>query len=325
MDFRLDDEQLALRDAVRRFCADRVPLDRAVERAGQPLDRSMWRAFGDLGVLGLLAPVADGGSGLGPVDAAIVLEELGAHLAPGPVVWSVLAAPLLDGVATGERVAAGLDAVPAPGEPILVPHAADLDVLVVLRPDGIVACERSDLAAPEPMEPLDPTTPIGRCASLPPGDRIGGPAEAARVRRVGTVLTAAVLVGVSATALETACTYALEREQFGVPIGSFQAIKHLLADMYVRTNLARSATLAAAALLDDADQPERDVGAAKILAGEAAIRNARAAVQVLGGMGYTWAMLPHLLLKRAWVLEHAFGTADSHATATATRIAAEVA
>ena len=121
----------------------------------------------------------------------------------------------------------------------------------------------------------------------------------------------------SAAALETARAYALEREQFGVRIGSFQAIKHLLADMYVRTALARSATYAAAALLDDdaGGDPESAARAAKLLAGEAAIANAKAAVQILGGMGFTWAMVPHHLLKRAWVLEHAFGTADAHAAA----------
>jgi alkylation response protein AidB-like acyl-CoA dehydrogenase len=102
-----------------------------------------------------------------------------------------------------------------------------------------------------------------------------------------------------------------------VPIGSFQAIQHVLADMYVRTALARSATYAAAAVLDDPGigDPVRASAAAKLLAGEAALENARAAIQVHGGMGFTWAMLPGYLLKRAWVLEHAFGSADAHALA----------
>jgi alkylation response protein AidB-like acyl-CoA dehydrogenase len=324
MDLRLDDEQLALQDAVRRCCDDRFPLVGATARDGAVLDRDVWRDLAALGVLGVLAPEGAGGAGLGLVHAAIVAEELGAHLASGPVVWSVLTAPLLPGVATGDRVVAGLDAVPAEGEPILVPHAGDLDVLVVLRPDGVVACERSELPAPVVVPPLDPLTPVGRYDALAPGARLAGADEAERLRRAGTVLTAAELVGVAATALETARSYALGREQFGVPIGSFQAVKHLLADMYVRTALARSATLAAAALLDEPSGPEAGVDAAKLLAGEAAIRNARSAVQILGGMGYTWDMLPHLLLKRAWVREHAFGTGDAHAGAIAGRIAAEV-
>ena len=100
-----------------------------------------------------------------------------------------------------------------------------------------------------------------------------------------------------------------------MPIGSFQAVKHLLADMYVRSALARSATYAAAAVLHDpdGDRPRPRRGAAKLLAGEAAIDNARTAVQVLGGMGFTWEMLPNYLLKRAWVLEHVFGAAEDHA------------
>ena len=136
---------------------------------------------------------------------------------------------------------------------------------------------------------------------------------------VGTVLSAALLVGLASRALEVARVYALEREQFGEPIGSFQAIKHLLADMYVTTGLAQSATYAAAAVLDGASSSGTDQAAAraaasaKLLAGEAAIANAGTAIQVLGGMGFTWAMVPHHLLKRAWVLEQGFGTADEHA------------
>ena len=130
-------------------------------------------------------------------------------------------------------------------------------------------------------------------------------------------LVAGAVGGVAGTALETTRRYALQREQFGVPIGSFQAVQHLLADMYVRTALARSATYAAAAVLDDPEvgDANRASAAAKLLAGEAALANARAAIQVHGGVGFTWEMLPNYLLKRAWVLEHAFGDAEAHARA----------
>ena len=116
-------------------------------------------------------------------------------------------------------------------------------------------------------------------------------------------------------ALDVARAYALERHQFGVPIGSFQAVKHMLADMYVRGGLAQSATYAAAAVAQqpDGDDPARAASAAKLLAAEAAVANASTAVQVLGGMGFTWDMLPNHLLKRAWVLEQGFGAADDHA------------
>ena len=133
-------------------------------------------------------------------------------------------------------------------------------------------------------------------------------------------------VGVSDAALQVARDYSLEREQFDQPIGTFQALKHMMADMFVRTSLARSATYAAAAVLDDpvVGHLARSVGGAKLLAGEAAIDNARAAVQVLGGMGFTWEMLPNYLLKRAWVLENTFGTATSHATSIFDSVASEV-
>jgi alkylation response protein AidB-like acyl-CoA dehydrogenase len=335
MDFRLDDQQLALQDGVRGFCARRWPLEQLGVREGRPVDRSDWRALGDLGVLGVMTPEADGGAGLGPVEAAIVLEELGSFLVSGPLVWSMLAASRLPGVASGTRIVAGLDGTVPDGEPVLVEHAADLDTLLLLRPAGVFACGRADLPEPVPMPALDPLTTIGRYPRLPEGERIAGADEAVRLRHHGMVLTAALLVGVSAAALETARSYALEREQFGVKIGSFQAIKHLLADMYVRTALARSSTYAAAALLEAAEpnpqppdpesaNPESAARAAKLLAGEAAIGNAKAAVQILGGMGFTWAMLPNYLLKRAWVLEHAFGSADAHALELGTRIGEEV-
>jgi alkylation response protein AidB-like acyl-CoA dehydrogenase len=131
-----------------------------------------------------------------------------------------------------------------------------------------------------------------------------------------------MLLGVSDAALESSRRHALVREQFGVPIGSFQAVQHMLADMYVRTALARSALYAAAAVLDDPGigDPVGASAAAKILAGEAAVENARVAIQIHGGMGFTWEMLPNFLLKRAWVLEHAFGDADAHALALGTRL-----
>lgn len=315
MDFRLDEEQLGLQDTVRRFCADRFAPERIAERDGQPIDRAVWRELAELGVFGLLAPEDDGGLGLGVVEGAIVFEQLGAHLVNGPAVWSTLAAPCIEGAASGDRLVGGVEQTASSDEPVLVEHAGEIDSLLVLRADGVFACAGADLPAFEPLTPLDPLTPVGRCDALPTGTRVGDAHDAAHMRLVGTVLSAAMLLGVSDAALESSRRYALVREQFGVPIGSFQAVQHMLADMYVRTALARSATYAAAAVLDDPEiaDPLGAGAAAKLLAGEAALENARAAIQVHGGIGFTWEMLPSYLLKRAWVLEHAFGDADSHA------------
>src|SRR5262245_9544658 len=315
MDFRLDAEQLELQDTVRRFCAARFAAERIATRDGEPLDRSAWRELAGLGVFGVLVPEAAGGSGL--VEAALVFAQLGAHLVSGPALWSTLAAPYVAGAASGERLVGGVEPSAASGEPVLVEHAGELDALLILRAEGAFVCTKAELPAGTPLTPLDPLTPVSRFDALPRGTRVGDAGDASRLRLFGTLLAAAMLLGVSAAALEASRRSALEREQFGVPIGSFQAVQHVLADMYVRTALARSATYAAAAALDDPElaDPWRASAAAKLLAGEAALENARAAIQVHGGVGFTWEMLPNYLLKRAWVLEHAFGSADAHAAA----------
>jgi len=317
MDFRLDEEQTALQDAVRRCCAARYRREELGRREGRSVDRDDWRALADLGVFAVLVPAARGGLGLGVVEAAIVFEQLGAHLVDGPLLWTALGATHVDGAASGERLVGGLEHDAAGADPILVEHGSDVDALVVLRHDGVFLVAREALPAVIPVASLDPLTPVARLGSLPQGTRIGDADEAARMREVGTVLSAALQLGLADASLDAARAHALAREQFGAPIGSFQAIQHILADMYVRTTLARGAVYAAAAALDDtAIGDARRAGcAAKLLAGEAAVDNARAAIQVHGGMGFTWEMPTNHLLKRAWVLEQAFGDAEAHALA----------
>ena len=314
MEFRLDSGQVELQQTVARFCADRFPLDAVVEREGAATDRASWDEMAALGMFGLLLPEDAGGSGLGVVEGALLFEQLGSHLAPGPVLWTVLAAPLVDGAAAGRTLVGGIEASAVEDGAAVVEHAGDIDVVLVVDDHGVVAHRTADLDQPTPLDPLDPLTPVGRLTGLAGGRPVGDADAAAGLRLVGTVLNAALLVGVAARALEVARAYALERHQFGVPIGSFQAVKHLLADMYVRSSIAQSATYAAAAVLQDPgrDDPRRSAAGAKLLAGEAAIANAGAAIQVLGGMGFTWDMLPNHLLKRAWVLEHEFGDVEQH-------------
>jgi alkylation response protein AidB-like acyl-CoA dehydrogenase len=323
--FHFDEDQLALRDAMRVFCADRMGLDRVAERELRDAEPGVWRELAALGVLGILDPAAGGGLGL--VEATIVFEELGRHLASGPVLWSTLAAPLVSGVAEGEVRVAGVVADGPAGVPVVVEHGREADVLLVLHDDRVELVERGGLEAAVDGEPLDPMTPAVVLASLPSGAVVGDESVARTMRLRGTSLGAAALVGVAQGALDVARSYALEREQFGVPIGSFQAVKHLLADMFVRCELARAETTAAAAIVADpaAGDPHRATSGAKILAGDAALANGRAAVQVLGGMGFTWDMLPHRYLKRAWVLEHTFGTGSSHAERLGAQVGEEVA
>jgi alkylation response protein AidB-like acyl-CoA dehydrogenase len=168
-------------------------------------------------------------------------------------------------------------------------------------------------------ESMDPLTPLHQVSTLAAGDLLGGPDLAATWRREGATLTAALLLGLADGAMELAVAYAKEREQFGRPIGSFQAVKHLCADMLTRTELARSAVYAAAVTLDGRgiDDPDRMVAAAKITAGEAARANGKSCIQIHGGMGFTAEVDAHLYLKRALVLETWFGSADDHCEAVA--------
>jgi alkylation response protein AidB-like acyl-CoA dehydrogenase len=325
MDFHLDDDQLALQDHATRFCRARWPLERIAERPTGALHRGGWDELVELGVASVMVEAAAGGLGLGVVEGALVFEQLGYHLVPGPCLWSALGAFVIPEVATGKQMAGGAE---DDGAPLLfVEHAAEIDSLVVLRPDGVSRIDRAQLPRAAPADPLDPHSGVGVFSALPAGTRVGDAAQAARLRGVGTVLAAALQLGISQAALDVAVGYSLEREQFGAPIGSFQALKHIMADMCVRTGLARSATYAAAAVLDDpaVGEPDRSARAAKLLSGEAAVENARASVQVMGGMGFTWEMAPHFLLKRALVLDQVFGTPTSHALALAESLEKEVA
>jgi alkylation response protein AidB-like acyl-CoA dehydrogenase len=178
--------------------------------------------------------------------------------------------------------------------------------------------------------PLDPLTPLWHLDALPDGEPVADPEK--RLRRDGALLTGALQVGHAAAALDLGVAYAKERRQFGKPIGSFQAVKHMCADMLVRAEVARAGLHAAACLADEPDVVASEAGAAgcspgtfleravrgaKLLADEAAIGNARGAIQVHGGMGFTWEVPLHLHLKRARVLSTTFGTPTEQAAAMA--------
>ena len=313
MDFRLSDDQEALRDGMRAFLEGGYALESLAELSRAPgFDRGRWRELAGMGVFGLRLPESRGGVGLGMADAVLVFAELGRRLVPGPVVWSHLAAGLVDGAASGETVVGGVDG--DGGEPILVEHATGLDRLLVLRADGVEELDAKALACEPVDSPLDPLTPLHHAESLVPGRRLGGAELAERLRREGAALVAAQLLGIAEATQELAVAYAKQREQFGRPIGGFQSIKHMLADMFVRQEMGRAAVYAAGATLDQPDvgDPARAAASAKVVAGEAAMRNARACIQVYGGMGYTWEMPPHYYLKRAWVLSTCFGTGEEH-------------
>jgi alkylation response protein AidB-like acyl-CoA dehydrogenase len=322
MDFEPSDDQVALQQELRRFLEARI----TPEARAAAFDRSLWRSLGELGVFGLRLPEDAGGVGLGLAEAVIVFEELGRVATPGPLIASHLAAGLVDGAAGGATV---VGVLPAPGDagPVLVEHLDVLDSLLVVGPDGV------DLVAPAPAgtpveRPLDPLTPVHLLDAVPAGERIAGPAVAARLRAEGGLLAAAMQVGLAEAAVRMGTAYARERRQFDRPIGSFQAVKHLLADAQVGVEIARAAVHAAAVTADDVTggagdgasagddagdtgDPARALLAARIVASRAAHRATTANIQVHGGMGYTWELEAHLLLKRAMVLDVALAPAEA--------------
>jgi alkylation response protein AidB-like acyl-CoA dehydrogenase len=303
MRFRLTDDQRALRAGVRELLARRFgaqALRAAVETADGPgpdganrpnrpdesdesnrldesnrsdgqvrLDRALWRELGAAGFFALRLPGTDGGAGLGLPEAVLVFEEAGRVLLPGPLIATHLAAGDVPGAAEGETVVAAVD----PSG--LVEWLAEADTV------------RGDATGAVPLRSADPLTPLHRVPA-PPGCAPPDP--------LAVLLTAAEQLGTAGRGCELAVQHARAREQFGQPIGAFQAVKHLCADMLVRTETARAAVYAAAVTGDPAD-----IAAARLLADEAAVRGMRDCLQIHGGMGFTWESEVHLHLKRAWV------------------------
>ncbi len=331
MDFELSPDQEALREGVRALCQGRFPISfirSLIEPPG--LDRARWRELADTGVFSLVVPEADGGVGLGYADAVVVFEELGRALVPGPLVGSFLAAGLIAGAASGETIV-GVVERPSAGEgfvggqprPAYVEHLGMIDSLLILDDDGVWQVDPEDVleGAAAPV-PLDPLTPVWRVAVLPRGTRVATATVAARWRLIGATLTSALQLGVATGACELATEYAKGRMQFGKPIGQFQAVKHMCADMVTRNEVCRAAVYWAGCALDDADvgDPRRATAAARIQADIASSENGKDSVQVHGGMGYTWEVDAHLYLKRAWVLATQFGSETDHAEVMATYV-----
>jgi len=327
MNLTLDAEQEAIRDAIRDVLRDRMTSAhvREVMATETALDPAMWQTAGELGWLGLAVPEARGGAGYGVAEAMLLFVELGRTVAPGPWLGSVLAADALAAsggtdladVLAGRLRVALIDApaatVPAEARNVVDPGAAD--AFLVLGAERVTWLRAGDVRV-EATPSMDPTRRLGRVRV--DGTR-GTPldADAARLRLLGTVLAAAEAAGVAERTLEMSVEYGKVREQFGKPIGSFQAIKHRCADMAVRAEVARSVVTYAAVVLQEEGQ-EADASArhhvhvAKALATEAALSNATDNVQNHGGMGYTWESDAHLFLKRARLLEFCFGSRTDH-------------
>jgi alkylation response protein AidB-like acyl-CoA dehydrogenase len=304
MEFDLDEGQVELQRQFRRFCGDRFALADTRPRLDETavLDRARWRELADQGVFSLAM------DGVRPVDAVIVFHELGRALVPGPLLGGVLGGAILDDVASGEVIASVAER--AAGRPVTITNLEAAGLVLVVDDDGVWKLDPAAVDATELQTPLDPMTRTWRAATLPSGERLLDAEGAQRWRAFGSLLTSALLAGNAQATLDIAVAYAKDRQQFGRAIGSFQAVKHLLADMLVRSEVANVAVQAAGVLLEEPGHENvgRAIATARITAGRAAIDNGKACIQVHGGMGYTWELDAHLLLKRVLVLDQAPGT-----------------
>ena len=301
MNFDLTEDQVALRDGMRAVVEGRFP----IERVRRGFNRSVHTELAEAGVFSLRT------DGFSWADCAVVYEELGRGVVPGPLVWCF----------GREAIAGGFDTTI--GGAALVEHFDALDELIVLGSDRASVVAASALTGINQDWPLDPLTPVAVVAGIDRAASATHPAGIDELRAHGALLTSAFCVGMADRLTEMSVAYALERQQFDRPIGSFQAVKHLCADMAVRAELARVSTHAAACVLDDpfTGDAVRAVSGAKLLASEAAVLNGRTATQVYGGMGFTWEVDVHLYLKRAWVLDTHFGGVDHHADSVAATMA----
>jgi alkylation response protein AidB-like acyl-CoA dehydrogenase len=324
MRFAFTDDQRALGAAVSALLDDHCPPSavRAAWNGDLAPAQQLWVRLAELGLLGALVPEGEGGLGLDELDILLGLEASGRVAAAVPLVETAVVtarllagtahADRLPGLAGGElRVSAGLDGSS------LLPWAGFCDWALVGDLAGVYLLPVRE-CGPEPVPTVDRARPMAELTARPSDAWLtaharlvsSDPGRIAAARRAGALATAAQLIGLAERMLSLTVTYVQQRRQFGVPIGSFQAVKHALADALLALELARPLVYAAAwAHVHDPDHAERDVAAAKIRAGEAAGKVARTALQAHGATGYTQENDLQLWLKRTWALQAGWGPA----------------
>ena len=351
MEFALNDEQRALQDAVRSYLRDRFGPAQVRALYDDPttdgVPQALWRSTGEQGWLAVLVPEEHDGIGLGLLDASVIARAFGAGTVPGPWLGTVLfgeavrlagskeqQAAVLPKVAAGEvkgavaLLATGSATTPPArvtgstltGDLGLVEYAAVADRLVVAAAgaDGVELYLVDPSGAGATIsghDVLDRTTRLSTVLlDGAAGERLdGGGAAFQELLDRAAVLVASDLVGIARKALTDTIDYDKTRVQFGKPVGSFQAIKHDLADLHVAVTMAEhAATYAAYAIDIGADDHELAASIAKAKAGDVADTAVSAMIQYHGGIGYTWEHDAHFYFKRSKRLEHTFGDAVQH-------------
>jgi alkylation response protein AidB-like acyl-CoA dehydrogenase len=324
IDLLPSDEQQLLIDGAADFLLDRTTSRGTDDSSQSAATPSFLAECGALGWFGISLPEDDGGSGLTAVDETLIFRELGRNLVPGPFVGTVIGALLATAESTDRKLAehivrgstpCGLAEVSIEGRITLWDGAAHPLVIVLDRHQATARLvEWRTPPHPRLIETIDPDYQVGEVVVpdfyvLASNERD----RAADLIARALVLTSAMQTGIAEATRDRSASYARERVQFGRPIGAFQAVKHRCADMALRAEAAWAQTAVAALRLSQPGPlPWVDVAAAKIVATDSAISNARDNIQNHGGIGYTAEHDAHLFLKRAHILGRMIGAPRSY-------------
>jgi alkylation response protein AidB-like acyl-CoA dehydrogenase len=348
MQFGLSESQQILKDTAHKFFAGECPIA-AVRKATETdtaYDAALWTKLAEQGFTGIITPEEFGGMGLGKVELVLLMEEAGYSLLPGPFFSTVaLAGAVIDACANGEQkkkylgqIAAGqarstvalVEAAgswdPASltisaagnkltGTKLFVTDAAVAEFIIVVARDGVYAVEsKAGGMSIAPMKGMDLARKIYSIEfKNTPAELLGNTKNLANALNVATAAVSAEMVGGMQRSLELTVAYAKTRKQFGKPIGIFQAVQHLCADMYLETESSRSAIYYAAwALEENVPDAAASVSVAKMYASDASRTVGNRGVQVHGGMGFTWENDIHLYYRRAKASETMLGDATFH-------------
>lgn len=318
MHFAFTEDQMAITEAAREMLIDTCqPADlRKLLESGAALDAERWKTILEMGLAGMLAPEDAGGLGLELVDLVGIAEAAGYVALPEPLVDQAgIAIPLLASLEDDrgwlERAIAGeVIAVGHPSNPFV--DNADVASGLLLDHQGEVHLVERDAVSLTRQESFDPFRRLFKVDWSPGADtRVA--ADWGDTGARGALLASAQMLGLGQRAIDMSVAYAKDRTQFGKPIGSYQAVKHLLATAQVKIEFARPVVHAAAAEFNAGSLAAKArLAHAKIVAGEAADLANRTAVQVHGAMGFTWEADVHFYLKRALGLNQAWGTPANH-------------
>ena len=345
MQFGLSESQKILKDNARRFCAVECPISevRRLTETGTAYDATLWSKMAEQGFTGIIFPEEFGGMGLGKVELILLMEEMGQTLVPGPFFSTVVCAgTVLDACGSAEQKKKYLEPICAgqarsavvllldpgstdgkitisngrlTGRKLFVLDAAIADSLVVVTSSGVFVVEKN---APGttilPMNNMDLTRKQYSVEfNNTPAEKLANSSGWMQPLDLATVALAAEMVGGMQRTLDITVQYAKTRKQFGKPIGSFQAVQHQCADMYLETESSRSAVYYAAwALEENAPDAAVAVSIAKMYSSDACRNVGNHGIQVHGGMGFTWENDLHLYYRRAKTSETMLGDATHH-------------